>query len=118
MEEVGKIILEFLLIFLLVYVCDYLFSYKKLKKYDRKKAPLNINYLVLKYKIDVVKIGYKKIAKSLIMCDSFIISFLFTITRFINNIYIRLITCFILVFPLFAGIYHLVAKYYKKESEK
>lgn len=117
MVEVGKVILEFLIAFLLIYVCDYFFSYKKLKKYDRKKSPVNIKYLVLKYNIDIVKLGFKRVAKSLVMVDSFIIAFLFSITRFIDNVYIRLITCFILIFPLFAGIYHLVAVHYKKESE-
>ena len=117
MAEVGKVILEFFIVFLLVYICDYIFSYKKLKKYDRKKLPLNIKYLTLKYNIDVVKLGFKRVAKSLVMVDSFIIAFLFSITRFIDNVYIRLITCFILIFPIFAGIYHLVAVHYKKESE-
>ena len=47
----------------------------------------------------------------------FIIAIVFTVTRFIDNIYIRLLVAFILIFPVFAGIYHLVATFYKKESE-
>ena len=117
MVEIAKVFLEFILVFLLVYLIEYILSFKKIKKYDRKKAPVNIRYLVLKYNIDVVRIGYKSLCKNLLFVDSFIISFLFIITRFIDNVYIRLITCFILIFPLFAGIYHLVAMYYKKESE-
>ena len=117
MVEVAKICLEFILVFLLVYLVDYLFSFKKIKKFDRKKVTVNVKYLMLKYNLDVVRIGYKNLYKTLILADSFIVSFMFVITRFIDNVYIRLITVFILIFPLFAGIYHLVAIYYIKESE-
>lgn len=118
MIEVAEIVLEFIVVFLIVYLGYYFFSYKKTKKFDRKKMPVNIKYLVFKYNIDVVRLGYKRVLKTLMLCDSFIIAALFTVTRFVDNIYIRLIVCFILVFPLFAGIYHIIAIYYKKESER
>ena len=117
MVEIARICLEFIIVFLVVFVLSYIFSLKKTGKYNRKKLPLNVNYLFIKYKLDIVKIGYKKILKTLIYVDSFIVSLLFTVTRFIDNVYIRLLVCFILVFPLFAGVYHLVAKYYEKESD-
>lgn len=118
MEVVAKTILEFLIIFLIIYFGYYIFNYRKMGNYNRKKAPVNIKYLVFKYKLDIVKIGYKRVFKSLMISDAFIVSFVFTITKFMDdNIYIRLITCFILIFPLFAGVYHLVAIYYIKESE-
>ena len=87
------------------------------KKFDRKKMPTNIKYLVFRYNINVVKIGYKRVLKTLMICDSFIVALLFSVTRFVDNIYIRLLIAFILIFPLFAGIYHLVAMHYKKEDE-
>ena len=118
MVEVAKIALEFIVVFLMVYFGYYLFSYKKIKKFNRNKMPANIKYLVFKYKLDVVGLGYKRVFKTLMLCDAFIISTLFTATRFITNVYIRLFVAFILVFPLFAGMYHIVATYYKKESER
>ena len=117
MVEIAKITLEFIIVFLIVYFGTYLFSFKKIKKFDRKKMPSNIKYLVFKYNVDVVRIGYKKIFKILMLCDSFIVATVFTVTRFIDNIYIRLFVAFILIFPLFAGVYHLIAMHYKKESE-
>ncbi len=117
MVEVAKIMLEFIVIFLIVYLGYYLFSYRKLKKYDRKKSPVNIKYLVLRYNLDIVRLGYKRVFKTLMLSDSFIVAFMFTITRFIDNVYVRLLVAFILIFPLFAGVYHLVAMYYKKECE-
>ena len=80
--------------------------------------PVNIKYLVNRYKLDVVGLGYKRIFKTLMISDSFIVATLFIITKTIDNIYLRLLIAFILVFPLFAGIYHLIAMYYKKESER
>lgn len=117
MVEVATICLEFLIVFLLVYLLNYIFYFKKMKKFDRKKAPVNIKYLMLKYNLDIVKLGYKRLCKNLLIVDAFIISLMFSVTRFIDNVYIRLIVAFILIFPLFAGIYHLVAIYYIKESE-
>lgn len=118
MVEVAKIALEFIVVFLMVYFGYYLFSYKKIKKFNRNKMPANIKYLVFKYKLDVVGLGYKRVFKTLMLCDAFIISTLFTASRFITNIYIRLLVAFILIFPLFAGVYHLIAMFYKKESER
>ena len=117
MVEIATVMLEFIVVFLLIYFCYYIFSFKKIKKYDRKKSPVNIKYLVLRYNLDIVKLGYKRVFKTLMLTDSFIVAFMFTITRFIDNIYVRLIVCFILIFPLFAGVYHIVATYYKKECE-
>ncbi len=117
MVEWAKIALEFIGVFLIVYFGYYFLSYKKVDKFNRKKMPINIKYLVFRYNTNVVSLGYKKVLKTLMLCDSFIIATIFTVTRFIDNIYIRLLVAFILIFPLFAGVYHLVAMYYKKESE-
>ncbi len=117
MVELAKMALEFIGVFLIVYLGYYFFIYKRAKKFDRKKMPTNIKYLVFRYNINVVKIGYKRVLKTLMICDSFIVALLFSVTRFVDNIYIRLLIAFILIFPLFAGIYHLVAMHYKKEDE-
>lgn len=118
MVEQAKIVLEFLGVFLVVYFGTYLFSFKKIKKFNRNKMAVNIKYLVIKYNIDVVKLGYKRVFKNLMLCDSFIIATIYTITKIVDNVYIRLLVAFILIFPLFAGVYHLIAMYYKKESER
>lgn len=117
MEGVAKLILEFIIVFLIVYIFSRLFVYRKIKKYNRKKAPVNINYLIIKYKIDVVKIGYKKVSSILMLCDSFIVAIIYCLTKLADNLYIRLIAAFILIFPVFAGVYHIAALILKKESE-
>lgn len=118
MVEQAKIVLEFIGVFLIVYFGTYLFSFKKVKKFNRNKMPVNIKYLVIRYNIDVVMLGYKRVFKNLMLCDSFIIATIYTITKIVDNVYIRLLVAFILIFPLFAGVYHLIAMYYKKESER
>ena len=118
MEEFGKIILEFLITFIFIFMLDFYLTFKKKKKFNRKTAPANIKYLMYKYNLDIAKLGYLRICKVLAHCDSLEISILFISTRFVDNVYIRLIIASILVFPLFAGVYHLIAMHYKKESEK
>lgn len=118
MVEVYKVMLEFILVFLMVYFGTYLFSFKKIKKFNRNNMPTNIKYLVIRYNIDIVKLGYKRVLKNLMLWDSMIVATLFTATRIVDNVYMRLLIGFILVFPCFAGVYHLIAMYYKKESER
>lgn len=67
MVEQAKIVLEFLGVFLVVYFGTYLFSFKKIKKFNRNKMAVNIKYLVIKYNIDVVKLGYKRVFKNLML---------------------------------------------------
>ena len=117
MVEIAKTLLGFVVVFLIIYFGLYLFVYKRTKKYNREKLPTTVKYLVYKYNIDIVRLGYKKVLKTLMFCDAFIVAFIYTVTKYIDNIYIRLLVAFILIFPLFAGVYHLVATYYKKEID-
>ena len=118
MVDVVYKILEFLIVFIVTYGISYVVGFRKIKKFDRRKVPANVNYLMVKYKLDIVKLGYKKVYKTLMFYDSFIIALLFTVTSFIKNIYIRLGVCFLLIFPLFALVYHFVGKYYKRKEEE
>ena len=118
MVDVVYKILEFVIVFIVVYGISYVVGFRKIKKFDRKKVPANVNYLMIKYKLDIVKLGYKKVYKTLMLCDSFILASLFTITSFIKNIYIRLGVCFILIFPIFALVYYFAGKYYKRKEDE
>ena len=116
MMNVAFGILEFIVIFLLLYIIHKLAfkkSFKNLTTY-----PINVRYMMIRYKIDVKKIGYKKVFDELCMCDSFIVAVLFSVTRMIDNVIIRLVVCFVLMFPLFFGIYHIMAKHYRRKDDK
>ena len=117
MIQVALICLQFVVIFATLYFGQYLFIYKKEKEYNRKKCPLNVKYLINKYNLDVVRIGYKRILKTLMVCDSFMVSLIFIITIPITNLYIRLAAAFCFSIPTLAVVYHLVAMYYKKEID-
>ena len=117
MVNIAKMFLEFLIVFLLIYLVSYLLLVRKMKKYDRKKIPTNINYLIVKYNLDVVRIGYESVYKLVTLTDAFIVSLLYIITKFIDIIYLRLIVGFILAFPLFAACYYLIARYYQNRKD-
>ena len=65
MYQIVINILEFIVVFLLVYICLYIFSYRKIREYNRKKATTGVKYLAYKYKLDIGKIGYKRICKGI-----------------------------------------------------
>ncbi|MEG2621171.1 MAG: hypothetical protein RSA10_03715 [Bacilli bacterium] len=117
MRNIAIMGLQFIIVFWLIYLIYYFIYYKKLKKFNRKTAPITIKYLMYKYGLDVVKVGYKKVYKNTMIADSFIVASIFVLTTSIDNIYIRLIACFVFIFPAFAGVYHVMAIYYKKMED-
>ena len=118
MINIALSILEFIVIFLVLYLMHKIFFRKKLRKYDKKTLPVNVKYMVIKYNIDVQKIGYKKVLNELCMCDSFIVALSFSVTKILNNTYVRILVCFLLTLPMFFITYYLMSKYYKRKSDK
>lgn len=118
MVDIAKLFLEYIIVFLFVYFIHYIYGKITIKKYNRKTAPVNIKYLIYKYNVDIVKFGYKQVYKNLIVADSFIIATIYLATKVVDNVYIRLLIAFILIFPVFAGVYHFIGMHYKKKENE
>ena len=55
-----RYVFEYVIVFLLVFVINYFLFIRKKKRYNKKKVPVELAYLLLVYKIDVKKINYKR----------------------------------------------------------
>ena len=115
-----KIVLEYLLVFAVVFIMQYIFVIRKNKKYNKDSVPIELLYLVRIYRIDVKKINYHKFLILYSLINSFIISTVYIIVSYlVKKIFIQLIVGAVLLILLIIICYGLLGRYYlKKEGKK
>ena len=104
--------------FVIIYLF-YLFSYVigKKKKYNKKKVPIELSYLIKKYRLDIKKLNYKKIMNEIALISSFDIAFTATFMFvFVKNIYLSIILGMIIIFPLIIITFNILGSIYKKKG--
>ena len=60
MKDILKILLEFLIVYIGVFILYWLIFVRKKTKYNPNKVPVEFYYLVSLYRLDQSKINYKK----------------------------------------------------------
>lgn len=132
--------MDLLIIFIATFIITYLLSYftmirkalkkpkkkkerklfksrkKKTKKSDNGKIPVEVDYLVSVYKIDIKKINYKKFLHIISLVASFDMAITVIIINFIKNIYLQILVGFFVLLPLIYLSYKFVGTYYKKKG--
>ena len=104
--------------FVIVYIF-YLAYYVigKRKKYNEKKIPIELGYLVRKYRLDMKKINYKKIMNQIGLISAFDIAFTATfIMMFVKNIYLSIILGAVMIIPLIIITFNILGNIYKKKG--
>ena len=111
-----KDLIFYLIIFLLVYLFYIIFVLNRknvLKKFPDGKE---MRYLKYKYGIKVNDKNIKKIANTVFLGNSFILSTTVFVVCLFNNLIIEIIVGLITLVILMLGIYHLIGTYYKKKQ--
>ena len=98
MKDILKILLEFLIVYIGVFILYWLIFVRKKTKYNPNKVPVEFYYLVSLYRLDQSKINYKK----------FIYATAFVNTFIIDTTYIIILLIIIL--------YGLLGRYYQKHG--
>ena len=106
----------FMMSYLFVFIIYHFFVIKKAKKGDFTKFPTEINYLKLKYKINVDKSNYKKILKRVAMVSSFDIALIVTIMMLMNHFLLQILVIIIASPIVFIVSYHILGKLLQKEG--
>ena len=109
----------FLGTFLLVYII-YLFLYVigKNKKYNKDKVPIELIYLIRRYRLDIEKISYKKIMNQIGIISAFDIAFTATLLfRYVKNIYLSILVGAVMIVPLIIITFNLLGKIYVKKGK-
>ncbi len=114
MEYFVSFIVNFIVIFILVYLFYYFFSVRKARK-NGKKVPVEVQYLLIKYQINLKKIKYKKFVNSVALLGSFDIALVGSIVMYFENIFFQLLIGFALFIPIILISFQLVGKYYQKK---
>ena len=116
MNEVLKFIVEFVLTFLVIYLVYYFVIIRKKKDYDPNLVPVEVNYILMRHKIDIKKINYRKMLFLISLVTSFNMSLAITIIfRIIDNVYLGILCSLLVVMPISLFEYNLIGKHFEKK---
>lgn len=113
-------LLEYLLVFIIIFILNYfLFIWKK-QKYNKNKIPQELYYLKGLYNINIKKINYKKFVWAYSLINTFIISTTYiVVVRLVNGFIWQIIIGIVLLILLIIICYGLLGRYYmQKEGRK
>ena len=107
----------FVVVFLLIYLFYLFFVILRKKKLSKFKSGVEVTILGKKYKVDVDKIGIKKIAHVVALTNALIIAITFVIIDFFNNIIIKLMMSFVVLMVLIFISYSIIGRILRKKEK-
>ncbi len=107
----------FLGTFLVVYLFYYFYQIFRKKTYNPKKVPVELVFLIKKYKLDMDNINYQSIMKKIGLASAFNIAFTATfVFAFIKNIYLAILIGAVMLVPLIFITFNFIGIYYRKKG--
>ena len=122
MEQVFYFIICYILTFLLylIFVILPRFRYLKKKKNNKvkkeRKEPVEVRYLVTRYRLNLDKVDYKKLLMTISLVSSLDISIAVSVSLLVDAYFLQLAVAFLLLVPLIFISYHFIYKYYLKKG--
>lgn len=116
MEIVLEIAMYFILTFALVYLISYLLLVRKKDQYNEAKIPVEVEYMVKKYHLDMKKIDYRKFLNAISLVGSLDMSIAVIVILGIENIVLQLLAGFLILIPLILISFRILGKYYVKKG--
>lgn len=114
--DYKRLLLEFTITFIILYLIYYFFIIRKCKK-DKNYVPVEVNLILILHKIDYKKIDIYKMVKIVSVVSTFIIALIITlISNFFNNTIIVLIFGTLVSVVIAFICYNLIGNYFKKKS--
>ncbi len=114
----GFIISFFLILFIIIFIFNYLSKLRKVKKKKYDKIG-EMNYLIYKFKLDKKKINYKQEILYISLINSFIIASVATFITYLKfNIFFQLIIGFVLLFALIYSINEIYGRHLLKKQRR
>ena len=95
---------------------------RRAKKKDKKKSkkknkePIEVTYLVKKYKLDLDKISYNQLLQIIALTSSFDIAIVVNTILFFDNTIIGILIGFVVTIVIILISYHFVYLFYKKKG--
>ena len=111
----GKVFI-FIFSFIFVLVFYELFTIRKAKKKDAKDKPIEVKYLINRYKVNLKKADYNQMLQITALVSSLDIAVIITVISFFERINIQILVAFIMVIPIILISYHVVGCVYRKKG--
>ena len=108
----------FLGTFIFVYLVYLVLIILRKKKMDKYKKSTEVRYLENKYKLDIKKLNLKKLSHILDLANAFIIAITILVISFVDDLILKLMVGFIVLFPMILIIYHIIGKSLQKKYGK
>ena len=119
MEEIFKFLIEFVVTFIVIYLIYYFVIIRKNKTYDPNYVPVEVNFILLKHKIDIKTINYRKMLIWISLVTSFNMSLFATIIfRLVENVYLGILISLLIIVPLSLIGYNFIGRHFEKNNDK
>ena len=116
--SITKVLIEFVVTFIIVYLFYYFFIIKKCKK-NKKMVPTEVSLILAVYKIDIKKINLYHMIKVVSLVTTTVLSIIITaISEFFSNTIIVLIFGTLISVLVAIICYRMIGRYYEKKSNK
>lgn len=114
MEYLGLFLFYFIIIYL-IYLVTVILQNKKMHKFEKGKQ---VQFFVKTYGLDFAKISVNKFTHILAITNSIIMSLTILVVTNIDNIILKLLSAFVLLFPLILIGYSLLGLYIKHKMKE
>ena len=114
MNKVIQELILFLVSFIVIFLLYQFFIIKKAKK--KSKDPIEVTYLVSKYKLDLKRVNYKRLLLVISLVSSFDIALIVSVIMLLDSFILEVVVGFIFTLIIILGSYHLVYLVYKKKG--
>ncbi len=111
-------LIYFVVSFIVIYIMYYLLYVRKHVTYDKNKLSSDIRILEGYYKVNVEKIGYQKVLRTLNFVNALMLSIMVVIVFNIDKTIYKILILFILMFPFIWVTYYFLSKYLKHLERK
>ncbi len=110
--------IEFIAIFLVIYLLYYFATIKKCRK-NNEYIPSEVSIITIKYKIDVQKINLYQMIKVTSLVTSLVLAFSIVVVHaIVQKLVLTLFMALLLALILLLIIYPFIGSYYKKQELK
>ena len=104
--------------FIIIYLLYLLTVILRKKKLEKFKNNTYVKYLEMVYHIDINKVDIKKLANTIALTNSFIVSLTMYLVSITESLFLKLLLAVAIFIPLQLLFYHLIGKKYQKGSRR
>ncbi len=110
-------LIDFVGIFLIVYIIYSVFINKRRKELNMLKNSSEVKAVIIRYNLNMNKIKYKNLLNAIAIINSFIIAFTVVIVVNIESLLWAILSGFVTLIILIYSLYEILGLYYRKKGK-